>query len=668
MFNRPAAWPPTGEDPLSRRHSIQTSAARPFSSSAGRRLATSIVAGFTLLATSATLAPPPAAATIPAPDPAQAPYDRAKDAPVLIVLGQSNAEGWTAPLTDADQTKCRSLTNVKGLNRTDHRVVGATTATWSPYTCAGNNLGLEHGAEPKVGYNYNVASATALRWQRAIEGGTRLPDLNVIHIAWGSQGVLETEFGGNNRWWPDRDPTDIESLFPLAMNTISNGLRALQENGKRPRIIGIHWNQWEAEAKNADTTVNGLQEALLKVLNPLRTITGDTGAPIFLYRPRSRNYVEKYGEVPTQRVTEALTTFIAKQPAPHPYRMLDAADATTATGTSLYNADTPPNYGIYADSVHYTPAVHEWFAAQQWKTVFTDGQYGTPVKATVNAALGRPATQSSTSNRGFAARAADGNTSGASENQSLSQTKNETRAWWQTDLGARLPIRSVELFNRTGEVAKGLTDFYVVVSATDLTGRSWASIEADPAVKKIRIPGTAPTKLTVPVGADGRFVRVQLAGTNQLTLAEVRVNATPDGVRTLTIGGKALGVPAASKFPGSRLSTRNARNDLSQKWTLTQQRDGNYTLVNQASGLCADVTAASYAPGTRIIQWRCTGHVNQRWTIASVNGGYTIASADSKLLLTTASTANGALITQQAASRTALQKWNITDPPTRTAH
>ncbi|MET9397115.1 hypothetical protein [Kitasatospora sp. NPDC002965] len=51
-------------------------------------------------------------------------------------------------------------------------------------------------------------------------------------------------------------------------------------------------------------------------------------------------------------------------------------------------------------------------------------------------------------------------------------------------------------------------------------------------------------------------------------------------------------------------------------------------------------------------------HINQR-TVTPVSGGYTIASAASKLPLTTPSNANGALITQQAASDTALQKWNI---------
>ncbi|MFJ4674002.1 hypothetical protein [Kitasatospora purpeofusca] len=43
-------------------------------------------------------------------------------------------------------------------------------------------------------------------------------------------------------------------------------------------------------------------------------------------------------------------------------------------------------------------------------------------------------------------------------------------------------------------------------------------------MKKIRIKGTAPAKLPVPVGADGRYVRVQLAGTDHVTLPEVQAN------------------------------------------------------------------------------------------------------------------------------------------------
>ncbi|MGW2543945.1 discoidin domain-containing protein [Kitasatospora sp. NPDC001574] len=519
MFRSPAPRTPSG-----RTTPTPTPVTRPVAS---------LVAALALLAGSAALFPSPAAAVV------ANPYG-ANDAPVLIVLGQSNADGWTAPLEAADRTKCQSLSRVKGLNRTHNRTAGATSATWAQYTCAGNNLGDEFNG----GNNYTVASATALRWQRATEAGAKLPDLNVIHIAWGSQGIQSTD-GTNNRWWPDRDPTDVASLFPLAINTITNGLRALQEAGKQPRVIGIHWNQWESEASNRSTiSVDHVRQAFLKVLEPIRTVAGGTDAPVFLYRPRS-TILDKTA---TLQARDALVDIAGTAP----YQLIDAKDATALTYSADHATSQPGAYlytlrdrteqqiedttwnmtkeekqlGIFsADAIHYRSEVQKWFADQQWKSVFADKRYGAPVKATVNAALNRAATQSSTYAAGLsAANAVDGNTSGVYAQARPSYTANEAQAWWQVDLGAKQPIRSVELFNRTDWVMERLTDFDVIVSATDLTGRGWADIQADPAVKKIRIKGTAPAKLTVPVGADGRYVRVQLAGTNHLTLPEVQVN------------------------------------------------------------------------------------------------------------------------------------------------
>ncbi|MGW2545089.1 galactose-binding domain-containing protein [Kitasatospora sp. NPDC001574] len=520
MFRRPALRAPSGRTAL-------TPVTRPVAS---------LVAALALLAGSAAAFPTLSAAA----EPAQAPYG-ANDAPVLIVLGQSNAEGWYADLDATDKAKCQSLNRVKGLNRTNNRAAGATSATWSQYTCVGNNLGEEEGG----GLNYNVASATALRWQRATESGTVLPDLNVIHIAWGSQGIQQNDtIWGKALWWPDRDPTDVESLFPLAMNTITNGLRALREAGKQPRVIGIHWNQWEAEASNGTTiSVSNVQQAFLKVFDPLRTISGAPDAPFFLYRPRSAGY----NKTSTLQAKDALVNIAGTAP----YKLLDARDATALTfsadhmtsqpGSYLYTlrdkteeqiaatawgtSSPGNNFGIFTDSKHYTADVHKWFADQQWKTVFTEKKYGVPVKPTVNAALNKPATQSSTHATGeYAGRAVDGNTSGVYAQATPSYTTSEAQPWWQVDLGAKQQIRSVEVFNRTDWVMERLSDFDVVVSATDLTGRSWADIQADPAVKKIRIKGTAPAKLAVPVGTDGRYVRIQLAGTNYLTLPEVQVN------------------------------------------------------------------------------------------------------------------------------------------------
>ncbi|MFI1979690.1 MULTISPECIES: family 20 glycosylhydrolase [Streptomyces] len=133
-----------------------------------------------------------------------------------------------------------------------------------------------------------------------------------------------------------------------------------------------------------------------------------------------------------------------------------------------------------------------------------------------------------------------------------------------------------------------------------------------------------------------------------------------NGVHTLATGGQALDVPGSSTTPGTRLTTWALHGGNNQKWTLTEQSDGSYTLVNVASGLCADVSGGSLSAGAPVVQWTCTGGTNQRWRITPVAGGtHTLASVKSGLLLTTASTANGALVAQQPDSGSALQRWTI---------
>ncbi|MFJ4674000.1 hypothetical protein [Kitasatospora purpeofusca] len=149
----------------------------------------------------------------------------------------------------------------------------------------------------------------------------------------------------------------MASLFPLAVNTITNGLRALRGVGKQPCIIGIHRNQWEAEAANGSTvSVDHIRQAVLKVLEPLRTVSGAATAPLFLCRPRST----AYDQASTGHATQALTAMAASGP----YRLLDAANATSATGTPLYRPTGSPNFGIFTDAKHYTADVHKWFADQ----------------------------------------------------------------------------------------------------------------------------------------------------------------------------------------------------------------------------------------------------------------------------------------------------------------
>src|SRR5258708_5481439 len=134
-----------------------------------------------------------------------------------------------------------------------------------------------------------------------------------------------------------------------------------------------------------------------------------------------------------------------------------------------------------------------------------------------------------------------------------------------------------------------------------------------------------------------------------------------NGTHTITTSGQALDDPGSSTATGTQLITWGLHGGANQQWTFTQQADGSYTLVDGTTGLCADVSGGSTTAGAQVIQWTCSGNSNQHWNVTPLaGGGYTIASVKSGLLLTTASTANGALVTQQANTNSALQHWTIT--------
>jgi len=105
-------------------------------------------------------------------------------------------------------------------------------------------------------------------------------------------------------------------------------------------------------------------------------------------------------------------------------------------------------------------------------------------------------------------------------------------------LGAVDTVQTVNLFNRTDCCATRLNNFYVLVSATSMDGQSLAQLLANPAVSARYVGNTGyvagrePQLYGVGVGGvQGRYVRVQLAGTNQLQLAEVAVMGWPAGAR-----------------------------------------------------------------------------------------------------------------------------------------
>jgi chitodextrinase/regulation of enolase protein 1 (concanavalin A-like superfamily) len=141
-----------------------------------------------------------------------------------------------------------------------------------------------------------------------------------------------------------------------------------------------------------------------------------------------------------------------------------------------------------------------------------------------NLAQGRTATQSSTDWNGTAGRAVDGNTDGRWSGGSVTHSALGLQPWWQVDLGQSSAVESVQIFNRTDCCSDRLANFYVFVAASDMSGRSLAQLIADPAVARVQVGTLAgAASLTLPLTASGRYVKVQLAGSNYLSLAEVRV-------------------------------------------------------------------------------------------------------------------------------------------------
>ncbi|MFI8326650.1 RICIN domain-containing protein [Streptomyces sp. NPDC085529] len=192
------------------------------------------------------------------------------------------------------------------------------------------------------------------------------------------------------------------------------------------------------------------------------------------------------------------------------------------------------------------------------------------------------------------------------------------------------PTGTVKLVNRYSGLVLGLSATAARAAET-VPARSWTDTTGSP------------------VGA-GRTAAEQ-------TLTLTPVGDAPRTV-TLTAGGKALDNPDSSTADGTGLVTWTPNGGANQKWTLTPHADGGYELHNNASGKCADIENGSTAAGARVIQWTCHGGANQRWTLQRLpDGTSTVTSVRSGLLLTTASPANGAKVTQQPDTGSVLQRW-----------
>lgn len=126
-----------------------------------------------------------------------------------------------------------------------------------------------------------------------------------------------------------------------------------------------------------------------------------------------------------------------------------------------------------------------------------------------------------------ASKANDGNNNGDFGAFTLTHTDFAAQAWWEIDLGARYELSRIELFNRTDCCAESLQNFHVLVSDVPFASTLLEVAQGQPGVLDIAQPDIAPPQTTLALGRSGRFVRVQLEGSDYLQLAEVEIYGYP---------------------------------------------------------------------------------------------------------------------------------------------
>jgi RHS repeat-associated protein len=123
----------------------------------------------------------------------------------------------------------------------------------------------------------------------------------------------------------------------------------------------------------------------------------------------------------------------------------------------------------------------------------------------------------------------DGNTDGNYWDYSVSHTDYNTQGWWQVDLGSSQAIGTINVWNRTDCCGSRLSNFYVLVSDNPFQSTDLTTSINQAGVSSYYTAGQGGSPTSIAINRTGRYVRVQLAGTDYLALAEVQVLSSGGG-------------------------------------------------------------------------------------------------------------------------------------------
>ncbi len=172
------------------------------------------------------------------------------DAVVFILLGQSNAVGHDLPMDEKDKLNL-PLKNVFGLKRSLNQSFDITQITWDHYTSAGMNLAEEQDD------TYSIVNCLASQWQKARDDGQDLPQLYIVQIAIGAQGVTEKYMW--NPAYPQKLIPGKLGQVDISLHTFSRHIltlvhQDLKGRGISPRYM-LHWRGGEEDMTMPEETL-----------------------------------------------------------------------------------------------------------------------------------------------------------------------------------------------------------------------------------------------------------------------------------------------------------------------------------------------------------------------------------------------------------------------------
>ena len=278
-----------------------------------------------------------------------------KKAAVFIILGQSNAVGHGIPMTDADKITT-PLKNVFGLDRRSNQTFDSRELVWSGYTSGGMNLAEEQD------HTYSIPNCLARLWQDHIDAGNEcnLPDLYIIQIAIGAQGVTEGYMwhpGYEKKLIPGVLGTVNISLFPFACHIFSLLDDSFHKRGIGYDIIGLHWRGGENDVTAADEYLSQhLKNIYVRLFDAFNAQLGTP--PIVLHRmvcPDRMNDMDPTGQY-LERMHYINHVFAELAAEYGNIRLFDPRQAPYFIG------DVYGNGLFMEDAVHFTPEGNRWIA------------------------------------------------------------------------------------------------------------------------------------------------------------------------------------------------------------------------------------------------------------------------------------------------------------------